>query len=85
MIDTSPPGSWRHALDPEHISCRACGQNICGCSDAAYQGIAPATATRPEHATARPTSGGEGAATAIAVPSLHRSLQPFHASGVSRA
>ena len=41
MIDTSPPGSWRHALAPEAPSCRVCGQNECDHSDNEYVGIVP--------------------------------------------
>ena len=40
-IDTSPAGSWRRARDPEGPSCKACGQNECGHSDAVFQGIVP--------------------------------------------
>lgn len=46
MIDhSSPPGAYRAALAPD-THCAACHQAVCPCSDAAYQGLLPATPDR---------------------------------------
>lgn len=40
-IDTSPPGSWRNARNPEGPRCAACGQNTCAHSDLVFHGVVP--------------------------------------------
>lgn len=44
ILDHSPPGAWRAALD-RSATCAACRQSVCGHSDLEYAGIMPAQAS----------------------------------------
>lgn len=70
--DTSPPGSWRDALDPEGACCAACGQNVCGHSDLEYQGVFPVA---PANDRGNRLSGDNGSSSL--------GFQHFHSSGVA--
>ena len=71
VLDQSPPGAWRAALD-RSATCAACRQSVCGHSDLEYAGLMPAvrlpTAPLHEAVTFPPAVAASASAPAGALP-----------------